>query len=721
MSATIDAILNPCSVAIIGASADPGKRGYRAIQTLLAEGYTGRIIPINPRETEILGLPCFPGLDQAPGPIDVALVYTPAKTLPDVVEQCGRNGVKGAVVIAGGFSEVDEAGRILEEQMVAVARRLNVRVVGPNINGIFGARHNFNAIGWYDIPHGGISVLSNSSNIALSVVVDGQARTTAVGFSTIMSVGNQADLQFHEYVRTLGEDPGTNVIVSYVEGFKQGRAYFDAAREVALKKPIVVYKAGRNTEGVRLAKSHSGSLAGDYTVTSSVLKQAGVVLTDRCDALFPLAEALSTLPAMKGRRVAVVSEGGGPITIAAEALAELGLEVPPLTAESQRRIKEFMPTSFAVANPVDVGAGTMPSAANYGRSARVILEDPSIDALLFVGYFGGYTLRHARSLEKDGGPGQAAHENEYCAELCELMKQTGKPVVVQSHYADSQPEGLETLRRGGVPVHRSIEMAVACLAAAADYADARRRIAAATAPRSMPRSPVAEQLITTCRNQGRDALLEHEARDLLAACGLPLAPHAVVGDKSALDQLPAKLKKGPVAMKIVSRDILHKSEAGGVVLNVKGKAALGKAYDTLLENARAYNPDAHIEGVLVTPMAIKGMEVIVGATRDAQFGPVLMLGLGGIFVEVVKDVAIRALPVTKEDAHDMIASLKCRQMFDGVRGMPPVDKAALAELLQSVSALLTAHPEIVELDLNPVILNAAGYTIADARMIIATT
>ncbi len=345
-AATIDTILNPRRIAIVGASKDPAKRGYRAIKTLLADNYAGEIIPINPKETEILGLRCYPTLMDVPGHVDVALIYTPASTVPAVIEQCGRSAVTGAVVIAGGFSEASEEGRLLEERVVEIAKRYNVRVAGPNISGIFGARYSFNAINWYNLPRGGIAVLSNSSNVGLSLAVEAQTYPGAVGFSTIVAVGNQADIQFHEYLASLGSDPGTRVILSYVEGFKFGRAYLDAAKQVALQKPIVAYKAGRNAEGVRLARSHSGSLAGDYRVTRSVLRQAGVTVVDRSDQLFPVAEALCLLPLMKSRRVAVVSEGGGPITIAAEALVERGMVLTPLSEQSQRQIQALLPGAF---------------------------------------------------------------------------------------------------------------------------------------------------------------------------------------------------------------------------------------------------------------------------------------------------------------------------------------------------------------------------------------
>lgn len=715
MAGSIDAMLNPRRVAIIGASKDPGKRGFRAIKTLLDGKYSGEIIPINPRETEILGLRCYATLGEVSHPIDLALIYTPTETVPDIVEQCGKYGVRGVAVIASGFSEVGESGRILEQRVAETARQFNMRVIGPTINGIFSARYNFNAIGWYDIPHGHIALLCNSANLPLSMLIEAQTYRGA-GFSTILSVGNQADVQFHEYIASLGEDVGTRVIASYVEGFKDGRAYLAAVRRVASQKPIVVYKAGRNSVGVRLAKSHSGSLAGDYAVACGVLKQAGVILTNRFDCLFSVADALSLLPPMSSRRVAIISEGGGVLTIAAETLADRGMIVASLSEETQRKIRAILPTSSAISNPIDIGSGTLPRAENYGKCARVVLEDPNIDAVLFVGYFGGYTKRYAKWLAEKGG--QAAHENEICEELAHLMAKFGKPIVVQSYYANSHPEGLDILRKAGIPYYRSVEVAVECLCAVADYTATKRRISDEVPAKAFSRAESADRLVTSCRLDGREALLEHEAKDLLRAYGISVPQEILVQNKQDLEAIPASFENRFVAMKIVSKSISHKSDIGGVKLNILGKSAMRIAFDEITMNVRAHKPDAEILGVLVSPMADKGVEVLIGSACDPQFGPIIMFGLGGIFVEVIKDVAIRALPISSQEARDMIGGIKCKEVFDGVRGMPPVDKEALVDLLLKVSSICGAHPEIAELDLNPVIAHARGYSVVDARIIV---
>ncbi|MGZ5145182.1 MAG: acetate--CoA ligase family protein [Burkholderiales bacterium] len=709
MSNALDAILNPRTIAIVGASNDPEKRGYRAIKTLLTDEYRGTIIPINPKEKKILDLDCYARLQDAPHDIDLALICTPARITPEMVRQCGEKGVKGALLLAGGFSEASEEGRKLEEETAAVARQFGVRLIGPNTNGMFSARYSCNAIAWFDIPRGPIAVLSNSANVALSLVTEAQIHRY-IGYSTMLSVGNQADLQFHEYLEALGEDPDTKVILSYVEGFKNGRAYLDAARKVTPVKPIVIYKAGRTTEGVSAAKSHSGSLAGDYAVASGVLKQAGAVLVTESVHLYAVAEALAILPLLPTRRVAILSEGGGPITMAAEALAERGMILAELTPETQKKLKAIVPNATALSNPVDAGGGTDPRAEYYGLCGRAILEDPNIDALLFVGFFGGYTLRYGESV--------AETENEWCTELAAMMTRYQKPIVVQTHYARFRTQALDILRKAGVPFYREIETAVQCLASLADYTAATQRLIATAVPQAIAVQPAALDIVQRARKAGRTSLLENEARDLLACYGVRVTQTVLARNEEDAANIVFALGEGPLALKVVSKDVLHKSDAGGVKLNVAGVDAIKRAIGDITASVKRHAPAAEIAGVLAAPMAGKGVEMIVGVTRDPQFGPVLMLGLGGVFVEVIRDVVFRALPVSKADVEEMLRDLRYKAMLDGTRGLPPVDKAALRELMLKVSALAGAHPEIMEIDLNPVIAHADGYTIADARMIL---
>ena len=383
--------LKPNSVAIIGASRDTAKRGNRAIQMLLDSRYEGRIVPINPRETEILGVRCYPELAAVPFDIDLALVCTPAATVPDVIELCGRKNVKGALVLAGGFSEANPQGALLEARALETARRYGVRLIGPNTNGMFDAHTGCNLVGWPGVYAGSLGVLSQSGNVALSLLAQSQTNGHA-GFTTFIGVGNEGDMRFHEYLQFFGDDPRTRAVMVYAEGFKDGKAFLDVAREIAPRKPIVLYKAGRTTQGEHAARSHSGSLAGDYAVARGVLQQAGVIQVERSDEMFAVADTVSRTGGRPTRRVAVLSEGGGPISQAADALAEGGLELPRLSTATEARLKAITPSASQLSNPVDAGGGTDPHPRYMPPCSREILADPAIDALLIVGYFGGYQI-----------------------------------------------------------------------------------------------------------------------------------------------------------------------------------------------------------------------------------------------------------------------------------------------------------------------------------------
>lgn len=705
----LDRILNPRSILIVGASKDPVKRGNRAIQSLVADGYAGTIIPINPREREILGFTAYPTINDAPGELDLAVICTAAHTVKAVIEACGRRKVKGAILLAAGFSEIGEQGRLLEDEVVALARHYGVRLIGPNTNGMFSARLGCNAWGLPDIPRGPLGLLSNSANCVTSIVM--QARTHGfMGINTMLSVGNQADIEFHEYLECLGEDPAVSAVMLYLEGFKNAAAFREVARRTTQKKPVVMYVAGRTSEGKRAAKSHSGSLAGAYAINRGALRQSGVTVVERLYHLYPVAEALSLFPPMRGRRVAVVSEGGGPLTVAADALVEQGLVLAPLSQETQARIHAVVPNATAIDNPVDAGGGTDPRAEYYGPIVRAILEDPAIDAVLIVGLLGGYADRF--------GEQAAPAEHAVCAELGAMMREYGKPVVVQSHYADMKTQSLRILREAGVPFQRHVEVAVQCLASAADASAARARNAAAPAAAASARAvPEAARIIDAAMTAGRD-LLETEARDLLIACGIAMPAHLLLHSADDADAAAARFGHERLAMKVVCADIPHKSEAQGVLLGLQGADALREGWRKIAASAESYRPGARLEGMLVTPMAPRGTEFIIGITDDPQHGPVMLFGLGGVFVEVIGDVVFRALPLTTGEALDMISSLKHPSVLDGVRGAAPVDRAALADLLVRLSRIRELHPQIAEIDLNPVIAHAGGLSVVDARIVL---
>ena len=706
----LDQILRPRAIAIIGASNDPNKRGYQAIRQLQKDNFKNPIYPINPKAPEILGIKAYASLSDVDGPIDLALVCTPARTLPALLVDCGAKAIKGAVVLAAGFGETGAAGKTLEDDVLAQARAHNVRLIGPNTNGVFNLHHNMNLVGVRDADPGGVGIVSQSGNMMLALITEAQRRRH-LGFSTFVGVGNQLDLRFHEYLQYFGEDPDTTVSVLYVEGFKDGRKFLDVARDVTQRKPVVIYKSGRTEAGQASASSHTGSLAGSFSLTRDLLHQVGVTVIEQSDKILSVAEGLSLLPVAQGNRVAILADSGGHGTITTDALIEAGLRIAQLSDATRAALADVLPAQAALANPVDVAGGTDDSPSVFATCAQVLLEDPGVDLLMIAGMFGGYAVRFAESLGDE--------EIETSARIGELTRTYNKPVIVQSLYATNKPEPLAALREAGVPLFIWPENAVRCAVECIRYGAARKRLR--NNPTVPPSSahPDATAIIDRAAAAGRGALFEHEAKQVLGVHGIAADESAVIREDSDIAVVAEKFADRALAMKIVSKDILHKSDAGGVELNIQGYDAIRSARDSILANARAYDSNARIEGVLCAPMARAGVEIIVGVIQDPIFGPVIMFGLGGIFVEVLKDVAFRAIPLSRDDAHDMLGQIASTKILDGVRGNPPVNKEAIVDLIMAVGLLARAHPEIAEIDLNPVIVREDGLDVVDARMILA--
>ena len=707
-------VLYPQSVAIIGASRDPTKRGFRALRQLQDDGYAGAIYPVNPKEAEILGVKCYASIAQIPGPIGLALVCTPAHTLPAVMEACGEHGVKGAVVLAGGFAEAGDAGTRLQEQMVATARAKGVRIIGPNTSGMFNTHQACNIAGFAHLKKGGVGLLSQSGNMALSLVTEAQAGGN-IGFSTYVGIGNEADIQFHEYLDYFADDENTKVVIVYIEGLRRGRAFLDTLRRVSRRKPVVIFKSGRTTAGRTSAKSHTGALAGDYAVSEGVLRQAGAILVRQSDQILAVAETLSLQEPLASRKVAVLADGGGHATIAADTLTEHGLTLATLDQRTQQRLAAVLPPAAAIANPVDVAGGTDADPAVFGECARILLEDAAVDGLLIAGLYGGYGVRFAQSLTES--------ELATSDRIAQLSRELGKSVIVYSLYsnlyADLLPAPLARLRGAGIPVYGSLELTVRCLLALAEFGEARKKTDAEHAAGRGRRQAEFARVLAACRDEGRTVVLEHEARSALAGLGVALAPFALARTAAGAGAAFNEMGGVPVALKIVSRDILHKSDVGGVALNLRDEEGVAAAFAEITKNAKQAVPGANVTGILVTPMAAQeGVEVIIGVVRDPAYGHVMMFGLGGILVEVLKDVVFRALPLSKGDARAMLDEIKAKAVLAGVRGAPPVDKEGLVKLMLVISELCTAFPEIAELDLNPVRASAHGVAILDARILL---
>lgn len=709
MKSKLHGIFAARSIAVIGASTDPAKRGHQAIRKLLADGYRGTIYPINPKAPEILGLTAYASILDVAAAIDVALVCSPARTLPGILEQCGARKVPGAVVLAAGFSEIGARGDAIAMATLAAAKQHNVRVVGPNTNGIFNLHNRMNLVGVQDVEPGTIGICSQSGNMMLSFVTEAKRRG-GVGFSSYVGVGNQLDVDLAEYLEYFGADDDTRVPVFYIEGFGNGRAFLDTCRTVTQKKPVVVYKSGRTEAGQVAASSHTGSLASSFALTSGLLRQAGATVIAESDRILSVAEGLSKLPVPNGGRIAILTDGGGHATVAVDALVDAGVELATLSTGTTSRLRSLLPPAASLRNPVDVAGGSDDNPGRIADCADAILSDNGVDILMIIGMYGGYAARF--------NPALLDAEIDTSNRLARLAENSVKPLIVQSVYNAMRTPPLEVLKAAGVPVFVWCEPAVQCVAELVSYARARRRNATSPLVRPAGKADAGVSVLNTVALEARGALYEHEAKRLLAAYDVSVPDHFLARTEDDLVRVAEELGDGPMAMKIVSKDILHKSEVGGVRLKISGEADLRRNFRTIRQNARAYEPDVQIHGVLVSPMAQSGVEVIIGVIHDPMFGPVMMFGLGGIFVEILQDVSFRALPMSEADAFEMIDEIKSRKILEGARGTSPVDKAALVNLIMKVSQLALAHPEINEIDLNPVILRDDGYDVVDARMIL---
>jgi acyl-CoA synthetase (NDP forming) len=702
-------ILDPDSVAVAGASADEAKRGYIALEQLVDSEYGGSVYPVNPSyDGEILGETVYPSVSAVPEPVDLVYVVTPAGAVSTVLEDAGEAGAAGAVVFSAGFSE---AGNVdAERDLLRIADEHGIRFLGPNVIGMVNAIEDVYLGIDADYPVGDIATISQSGNLGmnLGVEVDRERNT---GLSHFLAVGNESDLQFHELLAYFAADEATGVLALYAEGMTDGRSFLRAAKRFAEAKPIVALKGGRTGAGKSSAQSHTASLAGNADVVDDVYAQAGVVTVESFDDLVPVSQALTELPPLSGRNVAVLTEAGGVATIAADALVENGLQVPGLTAETEERLAELFPHSPNRSNPVDTSV-TPETAAKHGDAAEALLADPTVDGLLICGSYGGYGVEgHGIELPTDEASARAQLES--ARRLTRLPEEYDKPVVVKSTFTPEESEALAICRDGGIPVYDSFRHAPLALRALAEYgefletADLRSdfTVDAENGPHGR---------IERAAGSG-GALSEYAAKEVLRDYDVPVTPYRLASSPDEAVEAAVGFD-GAVAMKVVSPAIQHKTEAGGVSLGVSGEESVRETHEELRSSASAYAPDAPIDGVLVSPMREAEIEVIAGATRDEEVGPVVLFGLGGLFVEVLEDVSFGAVPLTEHDARQMIDSIEGREMLTGARGRTPVDEEALVDLLCAVSRLVAANPQIAELDLNPVFCDEDGIEVVDASI-----
>jgi acetyltransferase len=705
---SLDPIFHPQAIAVVGASEVPGKASERRTRSLLEGGYQGQVYLINPKRDELFGRPAYKSLQDIDGPVDLVMIVIPGRFIPEAVVDAAAKGAKGAVIITAGLGETGPEGKAIEAEILKKARAGGVNIIGPNCSGMYSATGGMNLLGIPGIQKGRLSVLAQSGNIIDSL--SHYARMRGRGFSRIISSGNAIGVRFHDYIDYLAADEQTDVIMLYLESIKFGDEMVKVCRRTTRKKPILAIKVGRTQAGVRASASHTGALAVDDAIVEDAFKQAGIIRVNNVDEMFDLAEAFLDCPLPQGNKLAILSEGGGDNSVAADNAERWGLEVPVLSPERQERIKPHLLAGMPAHNPIDYGGTAEENPPIIASCVAEVMADPSVDMVLLTGFFGGFKDIIAEHV--------GVLETETAQSLVQLVRDAAKPLVVHTSFAGSGYDAVKALREGGVPVFDSSERSTACLAALArQAANAGAAEEASPAAADAGARALAQKLFQEVRAEGRGNLLENQAWSLLSAYGFK-SPPAVLAQSPQEACRAARDLGYPLACKIVSPEIIHKSDAGGVKLNLGNEAEVESAAAEVMENAARFTDSKNVTGVLLCPMAPPGQECIVGALRDSSFGPVLMFGLGGVFVEVLKDVSFGVAPLTSGDAARMVDSIKGRKILEGTRGEPPKDRKAIEELLMQLSHLMVENPEIAEIDLNPVLVHEKGLSLVDARVIL---
>ncbi|MEA3469496.1 MAG: acetate--CoA ligase family protein [Thermodesulfobacteriota bacterium] len=695
---SLDALLSPGSVAVVGASRTEGKIGHTILANLIAGGFQGAIIPINPAVDELLGLPCFPSLIEYGKELDLVILALPFSQVKAVVEECAKVKVKSLIVTASGFRESGPEGAALEQELIELCHRCDIRMLGPNCLGCINTEIQMNASFAGEMPEsGGISVFSQSgalSSVMLDLVVDRH-----LGLAKLINIGNKADITGVDVLSYLARDEQTKVIVGYLEDIITGENFVKAAEEAASRKPVIILKSGTTAAGLKAAASHTGFLASAETAYGAVFKRSGVIRADTFEALFDFASALSMQPLPKGDNILIITNAGGPGILAADAVEQAGMKVADLDRHTEELLNAQLPQAVSAASPVDVLGDADPD--RYAAAIKVAQADPAVDAILVI------LTPQAMS--------QPAETAKAIARSIDGIK----PVLAIFMGGSKLLPARNELAAAGLPDYENPERAVAALKGMREYSTWKQR-----PPRTVTRFKVnrrrVERILARRQRTGRLQLGEVKGKDVLGAYGFQVPEGALAS--SAEEALEIAERIGfPVAMKIVSPDIIHKSDLGGVFLNVPNGEAVEDTYDLMTLKIRKKVPNAKIEGVYVERMVAKGLELIIGMTRDPQFGPMLMFGLGGIFVEVMKDVTFYLAPITEQEAIQMLKSTRSYAMLQGRRGQDGVDIAAIASGLQRISQLTTDFPQILELDINPFIVGNFGSepVVADVRMTLA--
>jgi len=693
----LDKFFNPQSVAIVGASAKKGKVGYETLISMTGAGYEGKIFPVNPNAQTIEGLKCYPDLVSIGEIPDLVIIIVPAKTVPAVMQQCAKVGAKAVIIITAGFKEIGQEGRALEDQVIQIAKQAQIRLLGPNCLGVIVPANKLNASFGGNLPHAGAIGYLSQSGALLAAILD-MANANGIGFSKLVSIGNKADIGELEVINALGADPDTKVIAGYLESITEGDVFVRKTEQISHEKPILLIKSGGTSAGAKAASSHTGSLAGGETAYECVFERAGIIRCSSIKQQFGYAQAFAYQPLPAGRSVAVITNAGGAGIMAADAIEQQGLTFAKLADETIKKLAAKLPLAANLYNPVDILGDALPD--RYEYALDVVLDDRNVNTIL--------VLLTPQAMTDSAATAEA---------VVRIARQkTAKPILACFLGSGKVADAMKILREGKIPYYDSPESAVAAITAMADYVRWRSR-----PKRVVKLFPVnrrkAENIIDRHLRQGIREIVEADSKEILEAYGFVTPKGAIATTAEQAANIAEQLGY-PVVLKIWSPDILHKSDVGGVKVGLTSAREVMDAFDLMMYRIPKQVPNANIMGVLVQEMCKKGKEVILGMNRDPHFGPLMMFGMGGTMVEVLKDVSFYLAPLTAEEAKEMLINTRTYKILTGVRGEEGVDIDAVAEGLQRLSQLAMEFPQIQEVDINPYVVGPEGTVpvAVDARI-----
>lgn len=697
----IDTLFSPESVAVIGASSKPEKLGYAVVKNLIDGGFSsrGKVYPINPSATEILGLKTYPSVLEVPNPIDLAVIVIPYMQVPDALRTCGQKGIPSAIVISAGFREAGQEGLERELELVQICHEYKLRLIGPNCLGVIDSYTPLNATFAAGTPPSGPMAFMSQSGALGTAVLD-IAMAGRLGLSKFVSLGNKADISEIDLLKTWVNDEHSKVILIYSEGMPSGQEFIKVAREVTKVKPVVAIKSGVTQAGSRAVSSHTGSLAGSEQAYQAAFQQAGILRAESMESLFDMALALGYQPPLKGDRIAIITNAGGPGILATDALEKSGLTLARFELETIYALEQYLPDAASAANPVDVLGDAR--ADRYQFALEKIAKDPNVDGIMVL------------------LTPQAMTEIEATAEAIGSQAQHIELPILGCFMGESRIQiGIDVLTRYGIPNYPFPERAANAFSAMSGYRSIKSRPILDYVHYDVDQSAV-KKVIDQVRTENRLTIGDAESRQILQAYGLRI-PRSEIADTPEMAASIASKIGFPVVLKIASPDILHKTDIGGVKVGLQSASDVRDAFELMVYRAQRYIPDARIWGCLVQEMAPPGgLEVLVGMNRDPQFGPLLTFGLGGIYVETLRDVTFRVAPIARQEAEEMIDQVRAHALLDGVRGQPPVDKTAIVDALLRISQFVGDFPEITEMDINPLMVyqQGEGALALDMRLVL---